>query len=54
MPDPAASSESESGTPLVSRRAALRRGLLLGLGVATVVGVSGCAGGGDEDEDEDD
>lgn len=54
MPYSDASSDRESDTPLLSRRDALRRGLFLGLAVATVVAGSGCAGGGDEEEDEDD
>lgn len=54
MPYPDASSHPESDVALLSRRDALRRGLFLGLGVATVVAVSGCAGGGDEEDDEDD
>ena len=49
-----ASSDLESGTPLLTRRAALRRGLFLGLGVAAVVTVPGCAGGEDDDGGDDD
>lgn len=53
--NPDASSDAECAIPLLTRRDALRRGLLLGLGMATVVAASGCAGGGDEeDEDEGD
>ena len=50
-PDP--SPDPESGIPLLTRRDALRRGLLLGCGMASVVAVSGCAGGGDDDEEGD-
>lgn len=39
--------------PLLTRRDALRRTILVGLSMATVVAVSGCAGG-DEEDDEDD
>lgn len=53
-PNPDAPSDPESGAALLTRRAALRRGLYLGLGMATVVAAAGCAGGGDDDEDEDD
>ena len=53
--NPDAPSDSEGAIPLPTRRDALRRGLLLGLGMAAVVAASGCAGGGgDEEEDEDD
>ena len=47
-------SEPEPAIPLLTRRDALRRGLFVGLGMAAVVAVSGCAGGGDDEEDEDD
>ena len=47
-PDP------ESAIPMHTRRDALRRGLLAGLGMATVVAASGCAGGGDDEDDDDD
>ena len=49
-----AATDPENAIPLLTRRDALRRGLLLGLGMATVVGMSGCAGGGDDEDDEDD
>ncbi len=52
--NPDAASDPESAFPLLTRRDALRRGLLLGFGMATVVAVSGCAGGGDDEDDEDD
>ncbi len=51
--NPEAASDPEGVVPLLTRRDALRRGLLVGLSLATVVAVSGCAGG-DEEEDEDD
>ena len=49
-----AASEPEPVIPLLTRRDALRRGLGLGLGMAAVVAVSGCAGGEDDEEDDDD
>ena len=52
--NPDAASDPESDIPLLTRRDALRRGLLLGFGVATVAAASGCAGGGDDEDDEDD
>ena len=47
-----APSDAKCAIPLLTRRDALRRGLLLGLGMATVVAVSGCAGGGDDEEED--
>ena len=52
--NPDGASDPESAIPQPTRRDALRHGLLLGLGLATAVAVSGCAGGEDDDEEDDD
>ena len=52
--DPGGTTDPESAMRLLTRRDALRRGLLLSLVVPMAVAVSGCAGGGEDDEEGDD